>query len=328
MNRRRFVVASLLALTLAAAGVTGLALYSNYAVKAAIVGLPEALDYMPATTRAVFGMNVTKFVASPAYAKLEARQGKSIADDLADFIAKTGVDPRRDLHYLIAGGSGPIGRGSAGLAIAVGSFNTAGITTYINGKTTPIKVDYRGSTVLMFDEGRTVDKGIAFLSEKEIAVGDLESLKAMLDVRAHAAPGIMSNTAIEPLLHGLDPEEMFWFAGDTAEILSKAPQDAKLGATLQSLRDITGTLNIGDAVTGKVTLTAADEESARKVADVARGFVALGQLAGDYDARVADLLKGVSVTQDRNRIRVSLNFALDLLERLEQSPPRLPNKAI
>jgi hypothetical protein len=79
-----------------------------------------------------------------------------------------------------------------------------------------------------------------------------------------------------------------------------------------------GTVNLTDAVNGRITATAKDEDSARKLADVARGFVALGQLAGNQQADLAELMKGVSVTQDRNAVRLVVNIPLDLLEKLEQ----------
>jgi hypothetical protein len=325
MNRRRFVLLSTVALVVAAAAVGGLAIYSNYVVSAANAGLPASLDYLPATSKAVFGMNVEKFVASPGYARLEQKHGKTIANDLADFIAKTGVDPRRDLHYLIAAGSPEPDHRGSGVAIAVGKFNTAGITTYIYNKTTPVKIEYRGATVLLIEEGSRVDKGIVFLSESEIALGDLDSLKTVLDVRDKAAPGIMTNTTLAPLLRQLNPDEMFWFAGDAGTILAKAPKTGRFGDVASSIQDVAGTLNIDEAVSGKIVATARDEESARKLADIARGLVALGQLAGDYDAKVSELMKGVSVSQDKTRITLKVNFDLNLLEDLDRA--RLPNPA-
>src|SRR4030095_2905508 len=104
MNRRKFVFTSTILMVLIAGVVTGLALYSTYIVRASLPGLPEAVTYLPAESHAVFGMNVRKFVDSPVYAKFEAKHGQKIAADLAEFIARTGVDPRRDLSYVVAAG--------------------------------------------------------------------------------------------------------------------------------------------------------------------------------------------------------------------------------
>jgi hypothetical protein len=319
MNRRRFVFTSSILMILIAGVVTGLALYSTYIVSASLPGLPEAVAYLPAESHAVFGMNVRKFVDSPVYAKFEAKHGQRIAADLADFIARTGVDPRRDLSYVVAGGRAVDHEGK-GVIIAVGRFNTAAITTFIETHVVPIRVDYKGAVVLMFPEknGTEVEKGVAYLSESEIALGDLESLKEVIDVRLGGSPGILSNATLAPMVKALNPEEMFWFAGDAAAILAKAPAHTPFVDSISSLQTVMGTVNLTDAVNGRITATAKDDDSARKLADVARGFVALGQLAGNQHADLAELMKGISVTQDRNAVRLLVNFPLDLLEKLEQ----------
>jgi hypothetical protein len=319
MNRRKFVFTSTILMVLIAGVVTGLALYSTYIVRASLPGLPEAVAYLPAESHAVFGMNVRKFVDSPIYAKFEEKHGQKIAGDLADFIAKTGVDPRRDLTYVVAAGRAVDHEGK-GAIIAVGRFNTAAITSFIHTYVVPIRVDYKETQVLMFPEknGTEVEKGVAYLSESEIALGDLESLKEVIDVRSGGSPGILNNATLAPMLKALNPEEMFWFAGDAATILANAPAHTPFVGSISSVQTVMGTVNLTDAVNGRITATAKDEDSARKLADVARGFVALGQLAGNHQADLSELIKGISVTQDRNAVRLMVNFPFDLLEKLEQ----------
>jgi hypothetical protein len=310
---------------LIAGTVAGLALYTSFAVKASIAGLPEAVAYLPADCQAVFGMNVQKFVASPVYARIQEQHGDHIGEDLSDFIAKTGVDPRRDISYIVAGGKG-LGQGDGkGVAIAVGQFNAAAITTFINSKGTPIRVDYKNATVLMIPEqdGSRVEKGIAFLRDGEIALGDLESLKAVLDVREKPELGLESNSKLWPLVKELDPAEMFWFAGDAGSVMSKSPASNPIGGSISKVQNVVGTLNLTDAVTGRIVANIADEESAKKLVDVANGLVALGQLAGADNPEISELLKGITVTQNKSQIRLVINFSIDLLEKLQHSKAAL-----
>jgi hypothetical protein len=321
MNHRKFVVTSTVVMFLIAGTVAGLALYTSFAVKASIAGLPEAVAYLPADCQAVFGMNVQKFIASPIYARFQERHGDQVGRDLSEFIAKTGVDPRRDINYIVAGARSIGGSDGKGVVIAAGQFNAAAITTFINSKGTPIKVEYKNATVLMVpeDNGNKVEKGIAFLRDGEIALGDLESLKAVLDVRDTPALGLESNTKLWPLLRDLDPEEMFWFAGEPGSVLSKAPTNNPIGGSLSKVQNVVGSLNLTDAVTGKIVANIADEESAKKLTDVVNGLVALGQLAGADNPDIAELLKGISVTQNKTQIRLAINFSVELLDKLQQS---------
>jgi hypothetical protein len=148
---------------------------------------------------------------------------QQIGADLTEFIAKTGVDPRKDVDYII--GAARAGQAKdTGIVIAVGRFDIGAITNFINTKTTPIKVDYSGATVLMMPETNKLEKGIAFMSNAEIALGDLDSIKAVLDVR-NGKLGVLDNPTMKELLNRVSAQEMFWFAGD-ATILTKIPDAA------------------------------------------------------------------------------------------------------
>jgi hypothetical protein len=325
MNHRRFVVASTVVLFFVAGIAIGLGLYSGMRASASVPDLPKAVHYLPADYQAVFGMNVQKFVASPVFAKFEAEKGEEFGKDLAEFTSRTGVDPRKDVDYIIAGGKSLAEGQHTGVVIAVGRFNTAAITTFINSQAKPIKLDYKNATVQMIPEadGSKVDKGIAFLNESEIAMGDLESLKAVLDVRESPQSGIESNKTLAPLLESLNPDDMFWFAGDPTSVLSKVPQNTPMGGGLSSIKHVFGTLNLTDAVSGKITVTAADKESAAKLADIAKGLVAFGQLASGQHPEAAELLKGIVISQnpEKDQILLAVNFPLEVLDRLKHSEP-------
>ena len=228
MNHRKFVVASTVALLAAAGLVAGLAFYSNVVVNASMPNMPEALSYLPANSQVVFGMNVQRFVKSPVFLKFQEKHGQDIASNLQDFIAKTGVDPVNDLSYIVAAGRAGDGKKGSGVVIAIakGKFQADSITNFIKTKAVPVELTYSGARVLMIPEsnGSKLEKGVAFLMDSEIALGDLESLKAVIDARSNPeALGIEANPKLKQLITSLDSDQMFWFAGDPASIVSQAP---------------------------------------------------------------------------------------------------------
>ncbi len=318
MNRHKSVVSASIILAVVVVSVAGLAFYNSYGVRASVAGFPDALTYLPADSHAIFGMNVKKFVASPIFARFEGRHGEKIAGDLAEFIARTGVDPKRDISYVVATGRLAPSPGRDGAIIAVGQFNTAGIEAFLETEAKPIRVEYEGTVVLMIPEREdsSVEQGVALLSGEEVAVGSLETLKRVIDVRSGNAPSVLTNEVLAAMIAGLDPEEMFWFAGDAASIISNAPQNTPLIGNLGGIQTIFGTLDLADVVTGRIVATAADHESAGKLADVARGLIALGQIAGEQKPEIAELMQGVQVSQNDNQIQVELNFPIDLIEQL------------
>jgi hypothetical protein len=320
MNRKKFVVTTSVLMVFVAGTVAGLAVYTNFVVKASVPGLPEAVAYLPADAQAVFGMNVKAFVKSPIFAKFQAKHGQEVGQDLAEIIDKTGVDPRTDIDYVVAAGKpGEAGHGK-GVVVATGRFNRDKIVGFIKTKTVPIELEYSGASVVMIPEnkGNEVDKGIAFLSQGEVAVGDLESLKKVVDARPNGK-GVLDSPVLGPLLKQLNPQEMFWFAGDATSVISKAPTNTPLGNSISAIQYITGTLDLTDAVKGRISVTARDQASAQKLADVAKGLVALGQLASDQNADLGELMKGVSIQLDDLHINLKISFPYELLEKLESN---------
>jgi len=213
----------------------------------------------------------------------------------------------------------------------VGNFNPEAISTFIRSQAVPIELDYKGTTVLMVPEGKggqEVDKGLAFLSSGEIAMGELEGLKKVLDIRHDKTPGILDNPTLGPLIRSLNPEEMFWFAGDAANILSKAPTTTPLGTSISAIENVVGTLNLSEFVSGNITVTARDEESAQKLADVVRGIVAFGQLAGDQNPVLVELMQGVSIIHEKEKINLKVNFSIELLDKLEHMKPAAPARRV
>ncbi|MGD0310651.1 MAG: hypothetical protein ABSC02_15360 [Acidobacteriota bacterium] len=321
MNRRKFVVTSTVAMLAITIAVVGLSFYSNFAARAFGQGLPAAVHYFPADSQAIFGINVQAFINSPVYAQIAQQHEQEIGKDLSDIVAKTGVDPRKDIDYVVGAGRQNQQKG-AGVVIAVGRFVPATIISFINSSSqgNAIRVDYKGATVLMVPEanGSKLEKGVAFLSDAEIAVGDLDSLHAVIDVRA-GAPGIDSNSALSALLAKLSPQEMFWFAGDPSSVISKVPATAPSIPAISSIQSIYGSLNVNAAVTGKVVVIAKDQTAAGQLADFVRGLIALGNLAGGQNQNLADLMKSLQVTQSANELDLSLTLPLDLIQKL-QSP--------
>jgi hypothetical protein len=315
MNRRKFVLTSTVSMLVITVAVAGLAFYSNFTANAFVQGVPNAIRYFPTETRAIFGINVPKFLASPVYTQLMQKHEQQIGQDLAEFTSKTGVDPRRDIAYIV-GASWPGQLKGAGVVIAVGTFNRDAIIAFVNTKGTPIKVEYNGATVLMFPEANQLQKGIAFLGDSEIALGDLDSLHSVLDVRYGKSTGINDNALMRDLLGKVGSEEMFWFAGD-ATVLAKAPLTTPLMPNMSAIQNIFGTLNLGDPIMGKISVTAKDATSATQLVDFTKGLVALGSLAGAQNPDIAALAGGIQIAQSSNQFDISIRIPFQLLVKLD-----------
>jgi len=316
--------------------VAGLAFYSNFRAAAAAPSVPQVVHYLPASSQGVFGMNVQRFLDSPIYKRFEARQGARVGQDLQDFISKTGVDPRTDIQYIVAAGGAGAAQKGKGVVVVVAKnqFKTDQIIAFINSKGTPIEVPLPDAKVLMIPDpnGNTIDKGIAFLSPTEIAMGDLDSIKGVLDVRANRAAGL-DLTPLGNLIGLVNPDEMFWFAGDASSVIANAPATTPMIGNLSEIQSIFGTLNLTDAVDGKITAVTKSPKGATDLGQVLNGFKALGSLAignanqtPEIQLLANELLAGIGITVEGNNVQLSLRFPYGLLEKLETMKSMIPKK--
>ncbi len=293
-------------------------LVASAAAQDSDLALSEAIRLVPADSQAVFAMNVRQVMGSQVYERFAAAHGEAGGRALTDFIAKTGLDPRKDLTYVIgASNEEP----KSGVVIAVGTFNRAAISSFVYSKGTPTELNYRGLTVLIAPEadGNRAQRGIAFLKDSEIAVGDLVSLKAVIDATKDPSLGLNGNKTLAPLVAQVDTAGMFWFVATYPQFLAHAPGNLPLQGPATLIQSVSGTFKLTNAIQGTMTATAKDLDSATKLMQAGQGFVALGMLSGDKNPALTALMKGVGIKQDGTAIQITIDFPIDLLESLHQA---------
>jgi len=309
---KNVIVSTLMIMAFAIAGIV---LCTNNSAQAAPPSL-DVLNNIPANCQFVFGMNVPKFVASDLYKKARLNNSSQIGNDLIQFVNATGVNPESDIVFLVAAGRTKGKSKGEGVVIAVGNFNKETITSFIKSKSTPIVREYNGAQVLMFpeDKGNKISKGIVFLSGGELALGDLQTLKAVLDVNVNGS--IMSNVKMASLIGSISLDDMFWFAGNADGILANASIKTPMGIQIPSLQNIAGSFNITNSVMGKITASAPDGPSATNIVEMVKGLKAFGKMSTNQSPELQKLFDGVTVFQNGNQVSLDLNFSADLLEKV------------
>jgi len=305
-----------------------LSLSTGLPVKASPANAPEALQSVPSDYQFIAGMNVRRFTSSTLYLKLRQGQPQAaqIENEISKFTEQTGLDPARDISYLVIAGRAGASTKPEGLLILSGDFDKDRLTSFLRSKEAVIAMDYKGTSVMMVPDknDNSVKTGMAFFSQHEVAMGDLASLKAALDTKVGEKRNILSNTVVSSLLGSINLDGMFWFAGDTAAAMQKSSLQVPPALNASSIQSIAGTFDIGEDFAGKITATTVDSNAAAKLADVFRGFIALGQMSGDQNPELKQLLNTVTVSQNAAQLSLSFNIPGDLIGKLGRSKGMSP----
>jgi hypothetical protein len=319
MTRSRLILVSSLAVV--AAGVA-VALGSRVMepARAAVGPLPPDGLALLSDARFVMGLDVKRFVASPFHKRF--REGRP--DAFKEVEAKTGVDPERDVdHVFVAGGASGDRRG---VALVQGFFDRTRITRSIEsqGKSVTWKT-HHGTTVYLFGETSKSPGALAFLDDRSILLGSAPAVESVLARRAEGSAEPASGLLVD-LLERVRSGSTFWMVGDQS-LLASLPQTLPgSGAggppafSLPAVKSLVVTGDLDPQVSLSLTGDTADAASAKNVADIVRGFVALASLQASQRPELAQLASGVSVTTETNRIHVEARLPYELLETLHGSP--------
>jgi hypothetical protein len=313
MSRSRLVVfVSMVVVGLGvAAGIS--ALYLDPA-RAAVGPLPAEGLVLPADARFVMGVDVKRLTASPFYKKQAALR----PDAFRDLEAHTGVNPERDVETLLVAG----GAQDQGLALLVGNFDRArlarAIETEKKGQVT--WKDVLGTTVYLFNEGQKGAGAAAFLDDRRLVVGSARAVETAVGAHAQGGAGIKGNAAITGLLERVKPGSTFWMVGDQS-LLANLPKSVPMGGgdstvTLPALKSVVMTGDLEPVVSVAIIGDATDEPSAKNLADVVRGFVAIMSMQGGQKPELKQLASAVSVTTDTNHVQVSARIPYELIDAL------------
>jgi len=299
-------------------------LLTGLSATASAATLPEALGNIPSDYAFVAGVNVRQVMASPFFAKM--LEQRAMGKDLAEFTARTGLDPARDVDYLLLAGRNAGAAKPEGLMILSGTFDREKILGFFRTGAPGTETEHAGTAVLRMPGGKdgSAANAMAFLGEREIALGDLESLEAALDTRSGAKKSVLTNAALASLIGTVDTDAMFWFAAESPDLMKAAKLPFPPAMNASPVKSAAGSFHFGEDVAGTITATAADAGAAAKMAEMVRAALALGQMQGAKSPELGMLLRTFTVTQDADRVGLSFDIPGALLQKLSRSKLPLP----
>ncbi len=343
MNRSSWILTLAAGGVALALGVGGLAYFNSERVSAQSTSPSSTMAFIPAGASVVGQVNFSAIVNSPFREKWEeAMASERSNDQLEEFRAATGIDPFQDIERVSFaavtstndGEDGAPGRmterpESWGMAIR-GSFDSQRLVAKIQEHTQFRVEDYEGTTIYFQTESPTspdhdahdgedddthsvpaTPSAFAFVDDQTVLIGESAYIKRMLDTAAGRLPS--ATTALDERWgSGTFMEDTFWIA---------AAPDSGFGGMIPKSGDIPpiGSVALSGRLDGELALRArgkaADDVAATKLADVVRGFVALGSLQRGENPDLGEVLDSVQIDQFDNEIDVSLQLAYDTLER-------------
>ena len=289
--------------------------FLSFIATAASAADPQLLKLLMPDAKVVSGFDVDRVKATP-FGQFFLSQLPSDSG-FNEMVALSGFDPRRDIHEVLMASPGDAQKKS-GLLVVRGTFDTARIATLIQSSGQPVEL-YKGIGIFGTAKGGPggVSQGAAFLDTSIAVMGDLDSVRGVIDRRnGGGGPGAELTNRIVRTSANQDA----WVVS-LAPVSAFAPAmpDRNIGAALQgdlikAIEQSSGGVRFGSVIEINGELTARTSQDASSLADVLKFFMSMAQ--ANAPAGPAAIIKNLTVSAEANAVKLSVAISEIELESL------------
>jgi hypothetical protein len=277
---------------------------------------PAFKPLIPPDTKYMAGVRLDKVRDTPLYQRLNGRFALDRRLDL--FSERTGLDPRKDLWYVLAASSG-----TDTLILARGRFTSGEMEPKL-GSLGNTRTRYKDYTLI-----GTPDTSVVFVNAGIAAAGTQTQLRRLIDHRGEwrdVPPPLAERLKTMPV------EDQIWAVSD-----SGLPAGPLRGPDTTGMKSMASNLlnyvkagvagvHLDQGIQFKADIECISEEGSRRVRDLVKGGIGLARLNTRDEQK--DLLKvfdTVDVKQNGAAVTVQAQIAPDLVDPLLNMIPALKN---
>lgn len=313
---------------LAAGLCTGLVAYygGGFQALSASTG-PTELHYVPADASVVAFADVRSIMDSELRQRLKAvlpgEQGKE------EFQRETGIDIDTDVDYVVAAMS-PAGDHPRPLVIVRGRFNPTHLESVAREHGGQLE-EYRTKRMVNSPEANA--HTIAFLEPGLVAVGPTAAVKKAIDAQMGPAGGagavalpqsITGNDEMMNLVKDIAATNNAWAVGRFDLIASQARLPEQIARQIPPVKWFAAAGHINGGVSALVRAEANDDQAAENLRDVVRGFLALGRLQSQGDARIAAIANSMQLEGTGTTVQLTFAVPAEVIELVLPKRPEAP----
>ena len=236
-----------------------------------------------------------------------------------EFQEKTGIDIDRDIDYVVAAMTSVDSGRPSGLVVARGRFDTVTLEALAREHGGTVE-EYKGKRLVNSPAEHTEQITLAFLEPGLVAVGSSSAVRHAIDA-ATSATSITSNDEMMNLVKDIETGNNAWAVGRFDVLASRAQLPTEIAQHIPPVKWFAAAGHINGGVSGLLRAEANDEESAQRLRDVVRGFLALAQLQGQNDQRIASLASSMQLSGEGKTVALSFSVPAEILQLMTPKAP-------
>ncbi len=258
---------------------------------------------IPPDTQMLAGLRLEKLRATPLYQKYASRLNLSA---LADFKARTGLDPQKDVWEMLLATTP-----NDALVMVRGRFTVG----ELEPKLDPLgnhRTSYKGYTLIGDDR-----YAVVFMNPGVAVAGPAASLRSLLDRRDH--PSTKLPAALATRIASLPSDDQLWLVDDgglpPVSLLTQREDVESLASNLMNyISGATMGIHVDDGIRYSGTLDCVSADGVKRVRDALKGMIGLARLttkSGQTD--MLRLYDAIEVTQADQAVKIEMRVPPDLV---------------
>jgi len=310
---RYFVIASLLVLVVGLG--TGVVAYFTGLPTSARSrqGGPDELKYVPSSAALVAFANVHEVMTSDTRQRLRNAL-PDMPNGQHEFQDQTGIDIERDIDRVVAfvgqrmvdGRSVP----AEGMVLARGRFDQVRIESLVR-EHGGIVEDYKGRRVISVapdvpdSSAAKPTISLAFLEPGVVAVGTRDMVRGAVDLKDGGA-SITTNDEMMARVKDVDRANA-WAVGRFDLLTSQAKLPSDIADRLPPITWFSASTDLNGGLRGVLRAEARDDDAARNLRDVVRGFMALAKMQAGSRPEFQGVLQSLQLNGSGRTVAVSFD---------------------
>ena len=289
-------------------------------VKSGAAAGEALIKLMPRGTMGVMAIDVQRAMATEATAK--ALQDPKSKEKYDEFVKMSGIDPMKDVSYILVGLSGMTAAAAQDGGIIVNlKYDKARLQALIKEKAPEAKEElYNGVTVYSHLDGDKAKQTTqaAFLDDAHIVIGSAMGVRGIIDVHQKKAESMTKNAEMTAILKNVDKSGFAWGAfAIPPELIKKGVEASPQLKALEGVKALTMAFDykMTNFVADIRTLGGTKEQNAN-LASMLNGFKAMGAMFAAQEPALGDLLNGITIGSGEDFTRLSINVSQDVMDRL------------
>lgn len=279
---------------------------------------------IPAEASGVMSLNFKKMAAMDFFDKM-VKEAETKPDAMEgpfknyqDFVSKTGIDPKKDIHAIAAGITGKIAPGTDTAVVAVVEMNVD------QNKVLPIMKEkgaqyaeetYKGVSLYNFKDNKGKDTAFAFIKENIVGFGEPAMLKKVVELSQGEGQSILDNKELMEQMKKLKSSALFKFVMDFPEEAKKIHDGGMFKADLSKAEAFLAEIDIsGSTWEGQLILVSKNPEGNEALVTTINSMKGMAAMAGP---EVAELVKNIDLSAKSDSIVLEFSITEELAKKLQ-----------